>query len=206
MNLKPFLGLLLGVGALAPMAAFADGCFQQPQPWMVRVGGHNIDPTGGTSNTSAGGVAVDSKFGLTLNLDYRLCKNLSVDVLGSQLFTHDIKLNGTKVGTTQLLPPTLTLQYHILPDTRFDPFIGVGVNYTHFWHERINAPGVGLHLSPTFGFAAQAGVDIALAPRWVLGVDVRYIQIEPDAYVNGTKIGTVNVDPLAYGVNFGYRF
>ncbi len=37
------------------------------------------------------------------------------------------------------LPPTLLAQYHFdLGDSRFDPFIGFGLNYTNFFQEKVS--------------------------------------------------------------------
>jgi outer membrane protein len=41
-------------------------------------------------------------------------------------------LTTTKLGSVDLLPPTLTLQWHFMPDQSFDPYVGAGVNYTYF--------------------------------------------------------------------------
>lgn len=204
MKKNSLFAVLAGAALLAPMFAHAD-CFDQAKPWTARLGLHNIDPAGGTSHTAAGDIDVKSKVGPTLNLDYRVCRNVTIDVLGALPFTQDIKLNGTTVGSTRHLPPTLTVQYHPLPDAQFDPFVGVGVNRTFFFNESISN-GPNLQLSNTWGFAAQGGVDWKFAPRWVVGVDLRYIQIEPNASVGGTPIGKVKIDPLAYGVSLGYRF
>ena len=85
--------------------------------------------------------------------------------------------------------------------------MGLGVNYTMFWETKLDA-GVPLDLDTSFGLAAQVGVDFALdaSRKWVVGVDARYIDIDTDASSNGTDLGTVEIDPLAYGVNLGYRF
>lgn len=201
---KNIIAAMISGGALlAPALVHAD-CFDQRQPWTVRVGVHNIDPAGGTSHTAAGDITVDSKVGPTLNLDYRICSYLTLDVLGALPFTQDIKLNGTRVGSTRHLPPTVTLQYHPLADSAIDPFVGVGVNRTFFFNESL--PGANLQLSNTWGFTAQGGVDWKFARSWVAGVDLRYIQIEPNASVNGTPIGKVKINPLAYGLSVGYRF
>jgi outer membrane protein len=193
---------LIAMASFSPLLAQAD-CFNQPNPWMVRVGVHNIDPTG-TSHTAAGDVQVKSKIGPTLNLDYRICDNVTIDVLGALPYTHDIRLNGSVVGSTRHLPPTVTVQYHPLTQAAIDPFVGIGVNRTFFFNESL--PGANLQLSNTWGFAAQGGVDWKFAPSWVAGVDLRYIQIEPNASVNGTPIGKVKINPLAYGVSVGYQF
>lgn len=201
-----YLSLVMVTAPLlaAPSLVHAD-CFAESSPWTVRVGVHNIDPTGGSSQTAAGDIQVKSKIGPTLNLDYRVCHNVTIDILGAIPFTHDIKLNGQEVGTTRHLPPTVTVQYHPLPDATFDPFVGAGVNRTFFFNESLSN-GPNLQLSNTWGYTVQGGVDWKFAPAWVAGVDIRYIQIEPDASVGGTPIGKVKINPLAYGINVGYRF
>lgn len=192
--------------AFGPMAAMA--LCDAPGAWMVRVGGHNIDPAGSsTLNDGVTTVDVASKFGPTFNLDYSFCRNFTVDVLASLPYTHDLSIDGTKVGTTQHLPPTVTLQYHPVTDSAFDPFVGVGVNYTMFFNTSLTgAPGA-LDLKNTWGYALQGGLDYKFkGTPWRVGADVRYIEIQPKAYVYGTEIGTVKIDPLAYGVTVGYAF
>ena len=40
-----------------------------------------------------------------------------------------------KLASTWVLPPTLTAQYHFLPDAPVRPYVGAGVNYTLFYSE-----------------------------------------------------------------------
>lgn len=193
---------LIALAVLGPASAFAD-C--GPGQWMVRAGAHNVDPSK-TSSTLAGDIDVDSKVGFTFNVDYTFCKNFTVDLLAATPFTHDIKLDGSKIGSTQHLPPVLSLQYHPLMTGKFDPFVGVGINYTMFFNTSIDIPGASLDLKNTVGYAFQGGLDYKIDDHWRVGADVRYIQIEPDAYVNGTNIGTVKIDPYVYGATLGYSF
>lgn len=67
-------------------------------------------------------------------------------------------------------------------------------------------PGAQLQLSDTWGYAGQIGIDWHVTPVWLLVVDVRYLNIEPDASVNGTPISKVNINPLAWGGTVSYRF
>ena len=204
-----FPSLLATCCALGPMAAMAGLC-DGPSHWMVRAGGHNISPTQKStmSGTLSGAeIEVGDKFGPTFNLDYSFCRNFTVDVLASLPYTHDVKLNGTEVATVQHLPPTVSLQYHPLVDGAWDPFVSIGVNYTMFFNQSLNVPGLSLDLKNSWGVAAQGGVDYKfVGTPWRVGTDVRYIQIEPHAYINGSDVGTVKIDPLAYGVTVGYSF
>lgn len=42
--------------------------------------------------------------------------------------------------------------------------------------------------------------------KWMWGADVRWIDIDTDVSVDGAGVGTVNIDPIVYGVFVGYRF
>lgn len=195
--------LALGAALGASTTAAGDG-------WMIRAGVHNVDPKSDNGSLLGGAadVTVDSSIGPTVNIDYYLTPNLAVDILGALPFKHDISLNGAKAGSTQQLPPTVSLQYHFMPGAPIDPYVAAGLNYTLFWEDKLDGEGApGLELDPSFGLAAQIGADIKLdkAGKWVAGVDLRYIDIDSDATVGGSAAGTVNIDPLAYGVNIGYR-
>ncbi|MCK9194676.1 MAG: outer membrane beta-barrel protein [Nevskia sp.] len=201
-------GLIITVAAaclLGPLTAAASVC-DAPSEWMVRVGAHLIDPRSNGGTLAVGKAEVKNKVGPTFNLDYHFCQYFTVDLLAALPYTHDIEINGTKVGTTQHLPPTLTLQFHPLKSGPLDPYVGIGVNRTFFFRNRLN-DGTDFELKNTWGYAAQAGLDYRFGKSWVAGFDVRYIDLESKASVNGgIPIGTVKLDPFAYGVSIGYRF
>lgn len=201
MKKSTLLSLLAAPLLLAPAHA---GCFDQARPWSLRLGAHNIDASGGSSRTAAGDIAVRSKAAVTFNVDYRLCDVLTVDLLAALPVTQGIAINGSRVASTQHLPPTLTLQYHPRGAATVDPYVGIGVNHTFFFREAL--PGARLQLSDTWGYAGQIGVDWHLRPNWAVGVDVRYLNIAPDASVNGAPIGKVDINPLAWGGTISYRF
>lgn len=198
-SLLPMLILTVLAGPGVATAGTADS------PWTVRIGAHNVDPSGGTSRTAAGDITVDDRTGPSFNLEYRLSDQLRIDVLAALPFRHDIRLDGGKIGSTRHLPPTVSLQWHPVPDARFDPFIGIGVNYTLFFEESLDIPAE-LELDDTWGLAGRIGVDYHFSPRWLIGADLRYIEIESEARIDGAKIGDVKISPLAYGLQLGYRF
>ncbi|MFP5518101.1 MAG: OmpW/AlkL family protein [Alphaproteobacteria bacterium] len=125
--------------------------------------------------------------------------------------------NGIDVGKVSLLPPTLTVQYHFMPKERISPYVGAGINYTLFYNEdAANNPNAGglrvtdVEYKNRFGWALQAGVDVALTGNWSLNVDVKKIFLKTDvtATVNGALPVTskVTLDPWLVGVGIGYRF
>jgi outer membrane protein len=155
-------------------------------------------------------VSVDSGQSLTFTATYMLSPHLGVELLAAWPFSHDITLNadGSKVAETKHLPPTLSLQYHFLPDGRIRPYVGAGLNATIFFDEKTTGAleGANLSLDDSFGAAAQLGVDFALSGDWMLNVDARWIDIDTDARLDGVGIGSVAIDPYAFGISIGRRF
>jgi outer membrane protein len=88
------------------------------------------------------------------------------------------------------------------------PYLGAGINYTHFFNEDL--PGgsalTSISYDDSFGLAAQAGIDFALSGDWFLNVDVKYIDINTDVVIDGAINASVDIDPLVLGVGFGRRF
>ena len=121
-----------------------------------------------------------------------------------------------KLASTWVLPPTLTAQYHFVPEGKVRPYVGAGINYTLFYNEDPSTALEGavgktkVHMSDSFGWAAQAGVDIDLTDKVFLNLDIKYIDIDTNARLSTTAAGVQNVhvdlDPLVFGVGLGMRF
>lgn len=183
--------------------------------WTVAAGAHYVDPKS-DNGTLDGGLAVDvdSDVRPTITGEYFIANNVGIELLAAIPFHHDITLttpNGDKIeGKTQHLPPTLSLQYHFdgynMP-MNVKPFVGVGVNYTTFFKEKLyTGDPADLDLDDSFGVAGHIGVDIPFNPTDSFRIDARYIDIKTDASLNGTDIGEVNISPWVYGVAFVKQF
>lgn len=199
------LPLALALAAAVPAAHAA-----QAGDWELKVGVHAVDPKSDNGRLAGGALKadVDSSVRPTISIEYRVTPNLGLEVLGALPFQHEVRLNGAKAASVKQLPPTVSLQWHFLPDGRIDPFVGLGLNYTRFFSIDEKGPlsGTRLDLDDSWGVAAHAGVAFAFAERWSLTADLRWIRIRTDAEVDGAKVGTVDIDPLVYGVAVGYRF
>ncbi|WP_084214960.1 OmpW family outer membrane protein [Sphingomonas sp. Ant20] len=120
-----------------------------------------------------------------------------------------------KLASTWVLPPTLTAQYHFAPTSHIRPYVGAGINYTVFWNEKASdglEAAVGntrVHMKDSFGWAAQAGIDVDITPKVFLNLDVKYIDIDTKVRLETTAAGTQRVklglDPLVFGVGLGIR-
>lgn len=120
-----------------------------------------------------------------------------------------------KLASTWVLPPTLTVQYHLMPTRHVRPYVGVGINYTIFWNEAASdglQSAVGpteVHLKDSVGWAAQAGVDMDITRRVFLNLDIKYIDIDTRARLDNAALGrqrvNVSLDPLVVGIGIGMR-
>lgn len=165
-----------------------------------------------------------SKVGVTdavtpeVDFTYMVTKHIGAELI---LATSEHKAQGRgtlsgvpKLGKTWVLPPTLTLQYHFLPDAKVRPYVGAGVNWTIFYATKASADLVAaigptsVRFGDSFGYALQAGTDIDLSKRFFLNLDLKYIDMKTNARLNtGGTINTarVKIDPFIFGVGLGFR-
>jgi outer membrane protein len=200
--MKNLFWIVVGACILAPVVNAQDKASREAGDWLVRVGATYIAPK---SNNSAV-VDVDEAFSLTFNGTYMFTSNVGLELLVTMPFEHDLsdKATGAKIGSTKQIPPTLTAQWHFNPIGRLIPYLGLGINYTVFFDEKLQ--GGRLSLDESWGFAGQLGFDWQVGSDWFLNLDIRYIGIETDAKVNGVDIGKVKIDPWVLGLNVGFKF
>ena len=183
--------------------------------WSVAAGAHMVDPKSDNGNVlnNTLSVDVDDDIRPTLSGEYFIANNIGIELLAALPFHHDFTLNdaaGNEVltGKTQHLPPTLSLQYHFdnnMMPLNIKPFVGVGVNYTKFFKERISN-GADLNLDDSVGVAGHIGIDIPYAATEAFRIDARYMDIKTDATLNGADIGEIDISPWVYGVAFVKKF
>jgi outer membrane protein len=177
----------------------------EPSDWILRFGAHRVEP----KSDNHGTVNVDGAQMLTFNLTRMVNDHWGVELLAALPFKHDINLNGGgKVADVKHLPPTLSVQYHFAPEAKIRPYAGVGLNATLFFSEHTTGAlaGADLKLGTSFGPAAQVGLDFDITDKWFLNGDVRWMDIDTKAKLDGVSLGTVAIDPLAFGISVGRKF
>ena len=240
---------LLIAGALG-LAVTAIPAQAEQGDWLVRGGWTMVSPKSGNlklpgldgvvpgfdialDNSS---IEVDDGSSLGLTVTYMMTDNWAIDLLAAVPFKHDIGLKTTitdlippggsftdtlKIGETKHLPPTISLQYHFMPDAMFSPYVGVGLNMTIFSSEKLNSDAqelfealgltnAKLSLDTSTGVAGQIGADFNFSGGWLINADIRYIDIGTKAKIKtdegNVTLGTVNIDPIVYSIMVGYRF
>jgi len=196
---------------------------------IVRAGFTTVAPNDDTSNILAGGtdLGVDLSIGnntqLGLNVAYFVTDNINIELLAATPFTHDVDFGvsdplgtGNKLGEVTHLPPTLSVNYYFSDKaSAFQPYAGVGLNYTFIFDEEFTAANTAagltdLKLDNTLGLSAQVGFDYVIDSQWHLNASVRYIDINTEAsFKVGDAQGAVediSIDPTVYTISVGYTF
>lgn len=193
----------------ALVALAAPAMAQSKGDMLLGLGLHWVMPTDDYSATVAGPIRVDDNVRPTLTFEYFIADNVGLEVLAAWPFEHDAELLGAgDVVKTKHLPPTISLQYHFTNNSSMTPFVGVGVNYTHFWDEKGQGAlaGVPVSLDDSWGVALHAGIDFAISDNASLRTDIRWMDIDTKATVGGVPIGSVSIDPIVVGAAYVMRF
>jgi outer membrane protein len=173
-----------------------------------------------------------------LDVAYYLTRNWAIEAICC-VSPHHVTgvgpIQGASVIKSWVFPPSLMLQYHFTNFGAFQPYLGVGVNFTAYWGTRAgnqtfpfflpNFPAVpswttatAASITPSWGVVGQAGVDYMFNDRWGVNVDVKYIMMEPNAHVWAVNTGTpfgplavplnlaVKVNPIVVSAGLTYRF
>jgi len=205
---------------------------------LVRGGLTNVSPNSdhnGVYVEALGGatpleVSVDDNTQLGLNFVYFFDNNWAVELLAATPFSHDVTIHdpqgisesvlgadvdGANLGEVSHLPPTLSALYYFDINSKFKPYVGVGVNYTVFFDEDFSSTAKSLGFNDlkaddSFGLSAQIGADYEINDKWHINASVRYIDIDSDVIfkIGDSIIGSsdVNVDPMVYSLMLGYKF
>jgi outer membrane protein len=233
---KTLLSALIA-SALLPMFAHAEA-----GDWVVRLRAANISPNedsklGKTLNKNVANVMdngaelkVDSNTIPELDISYYFTKNIAAELILATGSKHDVKVSKESgavvpnqlLGSVDVLPPTLTVQWHFMPDQTFDPYVGAGINATFMLDRKLDVRQssvsalVGSKIRvdrDSFGPALQAGFDINLKDGWLINADVKYIWMDTDVELKNplagnkwTKIDSLDVNPWVVGIGIGKRF
>lgn len=219
--------LMIIVAALSgPAAAYQTG------DMIFRAGAAVVDPhvdsgklekDGAVMLSSSGKattVDVDSSTKPGLSATYMVDDNIGLELLVAAPFRHTIKTKGGleatigHLGETKQLPPTLTLQYYPMgDDSKFQPYVGFGLNYTKFFSEKFKGSNKttfkNLELEDSWGAALQIGADFRIDDNWSINAAAWYVDLNTKATFKNTagekyKID-VDLDPMVYMIGVAYK-
>lgn len=225
---KSLLGASLIALALAAPAVHAH----QAGDFIVRAGAATASPNEDSGNLKLDGTKIsgtkatlDSDTQLGLAFAYMVTDHIGIELLAATPFQHQVAVKGLgagldgKLADIKHLPPTLSVQYYPMDaGSKFQPYVGIGVNYTLFFDEDLSserkAQGFSdMKLKNSVGLAGQVGLDYMLTDNLLFNAAVWYADINTEASIDGpsalgvgkTKVD-VDVDPWVYMVGIGYKF
>lgn len=224
-----YLGM---IAAIAPSLVHAEA-----GDWVVRARAVNVAPNedsklGRTVNQNVANVMspgaelnVSDKVIPELDISYYFTKNIAAELILAVGTRHNVSIKedalatigNQGLGSVNLLPPTLTVQWHFNPDQTFDPYVGAGINYTAFLDRNLKVSsgalaGTKIKVdSDSWGPALQAGFDINLKDGWLINADVKYVWLDTDVKLNTpagawTKIDSLDINPWVVGIGIGKKF
>ena len=213
--------IFLAATALAAVAAAAPAHAEQGDV-LLRARAIVVAPTeesGGVKPAfSNDGVSVTNSFAPEVDVTYFVADHIGLELIAATT-KHDVKGKGGlkplgELVDTWVLPPTLTLQYHLMPKAKVRPYVGVGLNYSHFYGEDASdglEAAIGdtkVKLKDSVGYALQAGLDVDVGRNLFLNFDVKYVDIDTKAtLITGglTNRVKVSLDPIVAGIGVGMR-
>jgi len=234
--MKKSLLVLAIAAAFAPVLAHAEA-----GDWVLRARAANVSPNedsklGKTVNADLGApvmnpgaeLAVDNNWIPEFDISYYITKNIAAELILALGTRHDVSIKGDAgnpignqdLGSVNLLPPTLTLQWHFNPDQMIDPYVGAGINYTNMLDKKLKfesgiRAGNSIKIdSDSWGYALQAGVDVNLKDGWLINADVKYVTIDTNVKARlgagntgaWTKIDELDINPWVFGLGIGKKF
>lgn len=164
--------------------------------------------TGGVTGSQ---IDIDTSVVPELDFSYFVTDHVAFELIAA-VTPHDVNTatsssGALDLGDVWLLPPTLTAQYHFTQFGQCKPYLGAGVNYTHFFGEDKGTSVTNVDYKDSFGPALQAGVDYMVDDHWMVNLDVKKIWINTDVKFNDGAIrADVDINPWVIGVGVGYKF
>jgi outer membrane protein len=157
-------------------------------------------------------LAVNSNTIPEIDFSYYFTKNIAAELILAVGSRHDVNIGGSganagaKLGSINLLPPTLTAQWHFNPDQTIDPYVGAGMSYIRAMDRNLNLDTIGITVERNmFGPVLQAGADYNLPNKWLVNFDVKKIWFSTDVSTT-TKIDNLDIDPWVVSFGVGKKF
>ena len=206
--------LFVALATLPGTAAAKD------DPWKFRFAVVSMNPTGDAIDVPETGETFpyqsSSGVGAAFGLEYRASRWVGIDfgiISASPDFTVIVGSEPESISAKtdiRVTPIYAALNIHLIPDGRFDLYIGpllAYVTYDSFVIEAGPGEREGFSAEEDFGVGAVLGLDIGLGRgRWSLVTAIRYLDTTLEAQPAAGDVGKTDFDPTIFSVGFGYRF
>ncbi|MBS1227979.1 MAG: OmpW family protein [Proteobacteria bacterium] len=200
-TLKIAAATLTLAAAFPAMAQVAEG------NWLIRARAVDLlFDNGQSKSVKTLDIKAEDRWIPEVDISYFFTRNIAAELVLTWPQNINIKAGSTKIGQIQALPPSLLIQYHFTDLGAFKPYVGAGVNYTHFYKTSNILDGAANIDKDSWGLVGQIGMDYVLNKNWSLNIDAKYVQMATDVHVGSANIGKLDLNPVTLGIGVGYRF
>lgn len=207
-----------------------------PSKWSLQLNALYISPFQ-SDPIEGGDLEMSNAFGIDIGLNYFFTKNIATNFsLGysnheTKIQYSDYEQHRYSIGDVIMVPLNLSVQYYFILND-FRPYVGVGINYTHFYvkEEELTGGVYGAEFDSTLGFALQGGVNYDINKKWFVNFDIKQMFTSTDMTTYHGWCGTpakstsikvavpcpdynvedvvnkVDINPLSIGLGIGYKF
>jgi len=174
-------------------------------PWRLLT---RVLVTGSSDHSEPEGYVAYSTFALEAALRRALTGRLALE-LAARTESREINRRQPggpeiRLGSAELLPLNLLLQYSLRSGGGFRPYAAAGAHFTVAWEK---SGAIDSHdLSPTPGVAVALGADWDAGRRVVVNTDLRWNSYRPDLEIAGAHVANLKLDPLTLGIGLGFSF
>jgi outer membrane protein len=206
------VGCLMTASPFIAQAADDDGLIAGSILLRGRVIGIIPEDSSSSIRPIGGRIHVDPTVSPEVDLSYFLTDHIAIEgeagVLQSSLSAKNTAFGDVMIGKVWSAPIDLTLQYHLLPHSRFNPYVGAGLNVTSYFGEQA-AGGLVQNFSvdTAVGAVLEIGADYRISGPWHANVDVKQLLLGAQAHIdNGTVDAKDRLNPLILAAGIGYQF
>jgi outer membrane protein len=193
--------LLLGTVGTPAAAQVAN----ETPPWSFRT---RLLLTGSSDHSEPAGFTTYSALALEVAAARRLAGRFSAELSGRIESREVDRVVGSgpteRLGSLELVPVNLLLQFHPSRGGKLRPYLGAGVNVTAAWEKS----GVldSMDVKPHVGPSLQVGANLDLSTDLFLNFDLRWNTLTTDIENRGVRYTSLRIDPIALGIGLGVRF
>jgi outer membrane protein len=164
--------------------------------------------TGSSDHSEPAGYQIYSAFaleaGLRRTFSQLLAAELTVRTESREVDSLVPSGEDRRLGSLELLPLNLLLQFRPFREGRVRPYAGAGLNLTVAWEKSGTLDST--DMAGSVGPALQAGLDVDLASYVLLNIDLKWNSLTAKLENGGTPLTDIRMDPLALGLGVGFGF
>lgn len=145
-------------------------------------------------------IEASDELGWTVGFEFRFNKVLGLE-LDYVNATNDIEFGGDTIGDVHIQPLSATLNFHLIPTSIVDLYLGPTASY--FIVDDVEVDSVGeFKTDNEFAYGASLGLEIGFGDTFAILGGVRWLKadIEPDG------LDEIGLDPLLTRLGVAFRF